>query len=202
MSEEKEVERSVQEPREKPDVVSNPMKVRKKTFVDVLIDRASTTTADVIKNRIGPGIVDLLHDASVGILDGLFDRGRSSRSIRNSVDISRRGAKTSRKSNNASFSYNEVSGRPTRSISDAGRRNHDFDEVVFESRVEAQEALDSMRDRLEQYDVVSVSDLYSIVGIDDTIQDNKWGWTNLDGSYVRRYRNAFVLALPDTKPLG
>lgn len=202
MSEEKEVEFSAEETQEKYVGVSRPMKVRKKTFVDVLIDRASATTVDVIKNRIEPGIVDLLHDASVGILDGLFDRGRSSRSIRNRTDISRRATGSPSKTNNPSFSYNEVSSRPNRSISNVGRRNHDFDEIVFESRVEAQEALDSMRGRLAQYDVVSVSDLYSIVGIDDTIQDHKWGWTNLDGSYVRRYRGSFILDLPETKPLG
>lgn len=200
MSEEK-AEFSAEETREKLNDMSRPMKVRKKTVVDVLIDRASASTADVIKNRIVPGVVDLFHDATIGVVDGLFDRGRSSQAIRNRADISRRSS-ASRKPEKASFSYDNISSRTaTRTISDVGRRNHDFSEIIFEHRVEAEDALDRMRLRLEQYDVVSVSDLYSIVGIDDTIQDNKWGWTNLDGSYVRRYRGSFVLDLPPTSHL-
>lgn len=195
---EKEIDNSSEE-------LSPTVHVRKKTFVDVLIDRASTTTADVIKNRIAPGIVDLMHDATVGVIDGVFDRGRSSRDIRDQASLSRRASSRSneRGKSTTSFSYDSISGkRNSRTISDVGRRNHDFTEVVFEKRVEAQDVLDRMRSRLEQYDVVSVSDLYSIVGIDDTVQDNQWGWTNLDGSYVRRYRGSFILDLPPTSPLN
>ena len=201
---EKEVEISKVEIDETLQEVHPPVKVRKKTIVDVLIDRASATTADVIKNRIAPGIVDLMHDATVGVIDGVFDRSRSSQTIRNRADVSRRANTKSNQNgvNRSSFSYNEItSNASTRTISDVGRRNHDFTEVIFENRVEAQDVLDRMRMRLEQYNVVSVSDLYSIVGIDDTVQDNQWGWTNLDGSYVRRYRGSFILDLPPTSPL-
>lgn len=188
-------------PPEKP--TEPPMKVRKKTVVDLLIDRASTSTADMIRHTVVPGIKDLAHDSMVGIVDGLFDRGRSSRSaVRRRDDAVRRGVSREKGVEKVDYSYNGMTNRPTtRVISDVGRRNHDFSEIIFESRVEAEDALDRLRERLEKYDTASVADLYSITGIDDNFKDNEWGWDNLDGSYVRRYRRGFVLDLPDTKKL-
>ena len=179
------------------------MKVRKKTVVDLLIDRASTSTADMIRYTIVPGIKDLAHDSLVGIIDGLFDRGRSSRTvIRRRDDMIRRGVSREKEVQKVDYSYNGITTRPTtRVISEVGRRNHDFSEIIFESRVEAQDALDTLRVRLDKYGTASVADLYSITGIDDNFKDNEWGWDNLDGSYVRRYRRGFVLDLPETKPL-
>lgn len=199
---EDEKEFSAEVSREKLDAMSKPMKVRKKTFIDILVDRASTSTADMIRHTIIPGMIDLAHDSASGILDGLFDRGRSTRTVvRRREDVIRRGSGF-RKSDEIKVDYNGITSRPTtRSISEVGRRNHDFSEIIFESRVEAQDALDRLRLRLEKYDSVSVADLYSIVGIDDNFKDNEWGWENLDGAYVKRYRRDFILDLPDTKPL-
>lgn len=199
---EKEKEFSAEVSREKLDAMTKPMKVRKKSFIDVLVDRASTSTADMIRYTIIPGMIDLAHDSASGILDGLFDRGRSTRTVvRRREDIMRRGGV--RKSDEIKVDYNGITSRPTtRTISEVGRRNHDFSEIIFESRIEAQDALDRLRNRLDKYDSVSVADLYSIVGIDDNFKDNEWGWENLDGAYVKRYRRDFILDLPDTKPLS
>ena len=188
-------------PRETP--TEPAMKVRKKTVVDLLIDRASTSTADMIRYTIVPGIKDLAHDSMVGIVDGLFDRGRSSRTaVRRRDDVIRQGVSREKEVQKVDYSYNGITNRPTtRVISDVGRRTHDFSEIIFESRVEAQDALDKLRDRLDKYNTASVADLYSITGIDDNFKDNEWGWVNLDGSYVRRYRRGFVLDLPETKKL-
>lgn len=205
MSEEsKEQEFSAEESREKLNAMTKPMKVRKKSFIDVLVDRASASTADMIKYTVLPGVIDLAHDAASGVLDGLFDRGKSSRTVvRRGTDTQRRGVTKRSEPSNTTYDYNGITNRPTtRVISDNGRRNHDFSEIIFESRVEAQDALDSLRVLLEKYDNASVSDLYSIVGIDDNFKDIQWGWDNLDGSHVKRYRRGFILDLPETKPLG
>lgn len=179
------------------------MKVRKKTVVDLLIDRASTSTADMIQYTVVPGIKDLAHDSIVGIVDGLFDRGRSSRTVvRRHDDVIRGGVRREKEVQKVDYSYNGITNRPTtRVISEVGRRNHDFSEIIFENRVEAQDVLDRLRIHLEKYDTVAVADLYSFAGIDDNFKDNEWGWDNLDGSYVRRYRRGFVLDLPETKKL-
>lgn len=198
---EKETGVSPEIPRETP--TEPAMKVRKKTVVDLLIDRASTSTADMIRYTVVPGIKDLAHDSLVGIVDGLFDRGRSSRTaVRRRDDVIRQGVSREKEVQKVDYSYNGITNRPTtRVISDVGRRTHDFSEIIFESRVEAQDALDKLRDRLDKYNTASVADLYSITGIDDNFKDNEWGWDNLDGSYVRRYRRGFVLDLPETKKL-
>lgn len=204
MSEDEKKEETGTSPGIPPEKPTEPtVKVRKKTVVDLLIDRASTSTADMIRYTIVPGIKDLAHDSLVGIVDGMFDRGRSSRAaIRRREDVARRGVSREKVVEKVDYSYNGITNRPTtRVISDVGRRNHDFTEIIFESRVEAEDSLDKLRARLEKYGTASVADLYSITGIDDNFKDNEWGWDNLDGSYVRRYRRGFVLDLPETKKL-
>jgi hypothetical protein len=58
-----------------------------------------------------------------------------------------------------------------------------------------------MYDLLKDYELVSISDLYSIVGLTASYIDNKWGWTDLNGSQVRRVRDGYVLELPKVESL-
>lgn len=87
----------------------------------------------------------------------------------------------------------------SRPLSRHARRNHNFEEIILETRHEAKETLDAMFDILEKYEHVSVADLYDIVGIDATHVDDKWGWVDLRGSDVRALRggtNGYLLDLP------
>jgi hypothetical protein len=92
---------------------------------------------------------------------------------------------------------------PAAQISRRARARHDFDEIVLESRSEAEEVIDRMYDLLSRYDSASVADLYELTGIASTHTDQKWGWTDLRGSGVSRTRTGgFLLDLPEPVPLG
>lgn len=87
------------------------------------------------------------------------------------------------------------------SMSRRGRAAHQFDEILLASRPEADTVLDRMYDLLKRYDVVSVSDLYELVGESSDYTDAKWGWTDLRGSRIVRVNEGFVLDLPKPEPI-
>jgi len=85
---------------------------------------------------------------------------------------------------------------PQRSLSQKARMTHNFDEVILETRGEAEKVLDGLGLILEQYDVVSVSELYELLGETGSYTDDKWGWYDLRGSSVSRVREGYLLNLP------
>ncbi len=96
-----------------------------------------------------------------------------------------------------------VSDRPPAALSRRARTRFDFDEIILQSRSEAEEVLDRMYDLLSRYDSVSVADLYELTGVQSAHTDQKWGWVDLRGSQVTRTRQGgFVVDLPEPTPLG
>lgn len=89
----------------------------------------------------------------------------------------------------------------SRAISPRARARHDFDEIVLDSRSEAEQVIDQMFDIVSRYEVATVADLYQMVGLGSSHTDHKWGWTDLRGSGVSRIRDGYLLDLPDPEPL-
>lgn len=78
---------------------------------------------------------------------------------------------------------------------------YDYEDVILESRREAEEVLNRMEDLIDSYGVVSVADLYDLVGISGKYTDNKYGWTNLRDADIERTRDGYLLVFPRVKPL-
>lgn len=87
--------------------------------------------------------------------------------------------------------------RPSRS---RGRYGYDYDDIILDTRKEAEEVLDRMDDLIDNYGMVSVADLYDLVGISGNYTDNKYGWTNLRNADVQRVRDGYLLKLPKALP--
>ena len=82
------------------------------------------------------------------------------------------------------------------------RSKYDFDDVIFDTRGDAETTLDSMYDILEKYQAVSVADLYDLAGLRGNHTDNKYGWTDLRGAYVNRASGGgYIVRLPRVSPL-
>jgi len=73
---------------------------------------------------------------------------------------------------------------------------YDYDDLVFETRGEAEIVLDNMYGILDRYNVVTVADLYDLAGTPGKYTDNKYGWTNLSTANVVRIRDGYVIKLP------
>lgn len=85
----------------------------------------------------------------------------------------------------------DPAGRPQASM-----QPHPIDEIILASRIEADAVLDRMYDLLNQYENVSVADLYSMIGWSSSHTDYKWGWTQLQNCQIRRIHDGYVLLLP------
>lgn len=97
------------------------------------------------------------------------------------------------------FSYDRCS-EPTRA-SQPNRSSHNFDDITFTTRYDAERVLSDMTHYIRTYGQVSVSDFYDYVGITPEWTDEEWGWTNLRGTNVRPVRNGYILTLPRTERL-
>lgn len=112
----------------------------------------------------------------------------------------------SRTSTNQKVSYSNYyrtsnNGLPSRSIVSSKER-YSYDDVVLGTRGEAEDVLGHMFDILDEYEMVSIADLYDLVGIQSSYTDNKYGWTDLTGARVERTREGYYIHLPRTKVLN
>lgn len=103
-------------------------------------------------------------------------------------------------------SYNRYSmgGRnsgPSRVLSRQARSRFNFDEIVLDNRVEAEEVIDKLFELVSRYESATVADLYELVGLNSTHTDHKWGWTDLHGAGVSRIRGGYLLDIPEPEPL-
>lgn len=80
------------------------------------------------------------------------------------------------------------------------RSVYDYDDIILDTRGEAEDVLNRMDDLVDAYGMVSVADLYDLVGISGNYTDNKYGWTNLRNAEVRRTRDGYLLKLPKALP--
>lgn len=80
---------------------------------------------------------------------------------------------------------------------------YDYDDVVLESRGEAEEVLSRMDELVATYGMASVADLYDLVGITSRYTDNKYGWTsNIRNAEVVRTRDGdYKIKFPKAMPL-
>jgi hypothetical protein len=84
-----------------------------------------------------------------------------------------------------------------RSMTRRARASHDFDEIILNSRQEAEDVIEKMFDIISRYESASVADLYELVGLPSVHTDQKWGWLNIQGSRASRLRGGgYLLDLP------
>jgi hypothetical protein len=87
-------------------------------------------------------------------------------------------------------------------MSRLARSQHDFDDIVLDSRVEAEEVIEKLFEVVSRYGAATVADLYELVGLSTAHTDQKWGWTDVRGAGVSRIRGGYLLDLPDPEPLS
>lgn len=114
-----------------------------------------------------------------------------------------RGRNTRRDKNKSYVSYtsyykNEDRDRRDRDRDRGNRARHNFDDIILDSRGEAEDVLTALVELVGVYGEASVADLYELAGIQSNFTDNKYGWTNLSDAYVERVRDGYLIRLPRT----
>jgi hypothetical protein len=102
--------------------------------------------------------------------------------------------------------YNQVSNKVQQpaiqaNMSATDRAQHNFDNIIFSTRQDAERALRRLIEIVDSYDVVAVSDLYEIVNVTGSFVDDKWGWFNLAGADIVAVRGGFIIDFPNTQQI-
>lgn len=161
-------------------------------------EAVSSTRSEVVV----PAVKQLILDAGFQILELMVvgeSRGRRPwRSGGGIVHTAYNRMSNNVNSNNAPWQRPD----PRREVSNRGRATHNFDEIVLDSRGEAEEVIDQLMSIVEEYSSVSVADLYAMVGITPAYTDNRYGWSELRGASVHPIRGGqYLLNLPKPQPL-
>lgn len=104
-----------------------------------------------------------------------------------------------KRGNNTSYvSYRSYSDRRDDRRQDpaVSRSGYSYDDIILNTRAEAEEVMLQMTELLDRYGIVSVADLYDLVGITGNYTDNHYGWTQLRSAEVIHVRDGYLLKLP------
>lgn len=69
--------------------------------------------------------------------------------------------------------------------------------IVLTDRREVSNIIDKLQDIIDQYEVATVADLYSLVGLPSKYVDNDWGWSDIGSPRTVRVDGGFQIVLPD-----
>ena len=163
---------------------------RKLTNVFITEDAANVKNY-VLFDVIVPSIKKALYDLVVGALDMTLFGGRGGSNSKRSI------------SDKVSYrDYNSISKRDERSYGNTVTTSgYSYDDIVLETRGEAESVLSRMDEIIDEYDSVRVADLYDLVGITGDYTDNKYGWTNIRNARVVRTRDGYKMEMPRALPL-
>lgn len=118
--------------------------------------------------------------------------------VTNGIDMMLYGesGRTKKRSSSDYVSYNRYYDRRDRDERYVTKSRYSYDDIIFESRAEAEEVLDRMSEIIDTYGAVSVADLYDLVDVSGTYTDNNYGWDNLRNAEAVRVRDGYILKLP------
>ena len=164
-------------------VVTNPVKMKKsgiRTVKDVIMPG---DTEDIKTYVVWDILVPTVKRAITEIVDMIIWGKNGKRGKGSAADY---------------ISYNKFSDpRNNRRYDDGpGRVRYTYRDITIETRGEAERVLRQMRDIVEEYGMVSIADLYEMVGETGAHTDHNYGWTNLNNVGISRGRDGYTLDLP------
>jgi len=174
------------EPKKIEKVVTGQVKTKKKNGMSKLVsgfvsDDAQNIKSYLVKDVVVPTIKKTITDIVDMILYG--------------------GKHKSGRTPAARVSYRSYWDEPRERREPIAVQAYNYDDVILESRGDAEEVLDKLNEIIDQYQIASVADLYDLVGISGNYTDNRYGWTNLANAYVDRTRDGYQLKLPRALPI-
>lgn len=177
-------------------VVKNEVRIQKKGLGEKFSETFLQADIQSVKNSVIfdiliPAAKDMFSDMTKGLVDGLlYGERRGSRTYRD-----RGSSRVYRKYDDC---YDEQPRRRRREDDDppfASSRSI-VDNLIFKTRGEAEEVLSNAIDYIEEYDSISVKDLYAYANKKSDFTKEKYGWYDLSSASVERIREGYLLKLP------
>lgn len=124
--------------------------------------------------------------------------------IINGTDMILYGSNGGRKKSNASkISYREYYNENNRRNSGSRSRGvYDYDNLIVNTRGEAEEILSGLDEIITQYRIASVADLYDLAGVTANHTDYNYGWKDIHTASVARVRDGYTIKLPRPIPIN
>ena len=172
--------------------VTGPVKTRKKSearkFADVFIQEdVSSVKSYILMEVLVPAIKKALSDIVKDGIDMIL-YGEAGRNKRNSP-----GSKVS---------YQSYYNRDDRRDNLRPRTGYSYDDIILNSRGEAEEVLTRLDELISVYGLASVADFYDLVGVQGNYTDNNYGWTDIRSASVVHVRDGWMVKLPRALPLN
>lgn len=147
--------------------------VKSYIFMDVLVPAIKKAVSDIVTDGI-----DMILYGGTGGSDG--------RSRRKSSDkISYRSYYDSRRDGHQ----------------DGPRSRFEYDDIVFETRGEAEAVRREMLEVIDRYGFVTVADMYDMADLTAPYTSNNYGWVNIRNAEPVRVKGGYVLKLPKASPI-
>lgn len=188
-------EQPTNERRKAEKVVTNPVKIKKKSEIKKVADVFIAEDVENVKSYIFRDIlIPTFKDMFVNVVETsikmlVYGDARSTKGSS--------GARTS-----YSSSYYNNSSRPATRASVYGR-GFDIDDIIFVTLKDADDVLYRMHEILEEYGSVSVAEFYDLVDDDNTppYTANNYGWFSLRTVKPVMVQGGWKLKLPRPEPL-
>lgn len=178
-------------------VITGTAKTRKKgdmqKFADVFIaEDANNVKSYILMEVIVPAVKKAISDIVTTGVDMIL-YGEAGRSKKNN---------TTSKVSYRNY-YERDADRVRAGTANIKRNGLDYDDILFDTRGDAEVVLDAMNDIISQYGTVSVSDLYDLARVpNDNFTMARYGWTSIGGATAVRVRDGYILKLPRAIPLN
>lgn len=171
-------------------IVSGNVKTRKKSELQkmtgaIISEDARNVKSYILMDVLLPAIKDAIEDIVTNGIRMIL-RGETGARARGGSGLSK-------------ISYNTISSSNSRPS--YVRSGYTYDDIVLDTRGEVENVIRHMDDLISQYGSVSVADLYDMVGILGTPNDNKWGWANVRNAEPIRVKDGYLLKLPKAHPI-
>lgn len=173
-------------------VVTGPVKIKKKSEVRKLADIFVADDVGNIKDYIFKELLvptikntisNIVRDGIDMLLFGSPRRDNKPRGAIGHVD------------------YTKYSRDEPRTVNSSRGAVYRHEDIVVDTRGEAEDVISQMEGVIDTYGMVSVADLYDLVGISGNYTDHKYGWTNLHNAEPIRVRDGYLIKLPKALPL-
>ena len=170
--------------------IAKATKKKKNALAETFISEdASNIKSYILMDVLVPAVKKAISDIVVDGIDMILYNGERR-------DDKRRG-------NSSKVSYRNYYDRREDRFADEGSRRtrYSYDDIILDSRGEAEEVLERMDELIDTYKMVTVADLYDLVGITGSYTDCNYGWTNIRTATVVHVRDGYMLKLPKPLPI-
>ena len=177
-------------------VVKSPAKTKKnevRKIADIFISEdVSSVKNYIFMDVLVPAIKKAIYDIVTNGIDMFLygGNGKSKNTTSGGTKVSYR-------------NYYDQKNSPGHRASETNRvqNGFEYEDVIFPSRGDAENAKQQMQDIVGRYGLVTVNDLYEMAMLSAPYTSQKYGWMDVSNVGVERVRDGYVLKLPRAVPI-